>query len=64
MNIFDNLNLFGRDNQVVGLMAFKQLQTQEIENPEIYTGDYAALFKFQLDKKINPAAGQNLYYLS
>lgn len=63
MKIFENLNFFRQDIQIVGLTALRQ-QPQEIENPEIYTGDYAALFKFQLDRKINPAAGQNLYYLS
>ena len=39
-------------------------KNDEIKNPTIYTGDYSSMFRFDLDKRINPSVGQNLYFLS
>ena len=63
MKIFDSFNFFRIDNSVIGLNSFKNSQ-EEISSPKIYMGDYSSMFKFNLDKKINPLVGQNLYYLS
>ena len=63
MKIFDNLNIFKNDI-VIGLKSFKETETDEISNPKVYTGDYSSMFRFNLDKTINPSVGQNLYYLS
>ena len=63
MEIFSNLNIFKNDS-VVGLKSFQKDKEENISNPKIYTGDYASMFKFNLDKTINPSVGQNLYYLS
>ena len=64
MKIFDSFSLFKKDNSVIGLKSFKNEQQDNISNPKIYTGDYSSMFKFDLDKRINPSVGQNLYYLS
>ena len=64
MKIFDNFNFLRFDNSVIGLKSFNQDKQDEIANPKIYTGDYSSMFKLDLDKKINPSVGQNLYYLS
>ena len=64
MKIFDNFSLFKKDNSVIGLRAFKKEEQENISNPEIYTGDYSSMFRFDLDKRINPSVGQNLYFLS
>ena len=64
MKIFDGLSLFKKDNSVIGLKSFKTQEPENISNPEIYTGDYSSMFKFDLDKRINPSVGQNLYFLS
>ena len=64
MKIFNCLNIFNNDNTIVGLKTFKEEQQDDITNPKIYTGDYASMFKFDLNKTINPSVGQNLYYLS
>ena len=64
MNILDKINIFKNDRQIVGLSAFKTEKEDNLSNPEIYTGDYSSMFKFDLDKRISPSVGQNLYYLS
>ena len=64
MKIFKNFNIFKPDNTVVGLKTFKQEENDNIKNPTIYTGDYSTMFRFNLNKTINPTVGQNLYYLS
>ena len=64
MNIFANFNIFKNDSQIVGLSSFKKESADEISNPKIYTGDYTSMFKFNLEKSLNPSVGQNLYYLS
>ena len=64
MNIFDNLNIFKNDREFVGLNAIKQDSNDAVSNPKIYTGDYSSMFRFNLDKRISPSVGQNLYYLS
>ena len=64
MKIFNNFNIFKKDESIVGLKLFKQEEKEEIKNPQIYTGDYSSMFKFNLDKTINLSVGQNLYYLS
>ena len=63
MKIFNIFNIF-QNTSVIGLKAFKEENKDEIANPKVYTGDYASMFKFNLDKTINPSVGQNLYYLS
>lgn len=63
MKIFNNFNIF-KNNDVIGLNFFKKEKTDEIANPTVYTGDYSSMFRFNLDKTINPSVGQNLYYLS
>ena len=64
MDIFKNFNIFKNNNQIIGLKSLKQEETDEIKNPTIYTGDYSSMFRFNLNKTINPSVGQNLYYLS
>ena len=64
MKIFDSFSLFKKDNAVIGLKSFKPQESEDISNPKIYTGDYSSIFKFDLDKRINPSVGQNLYFLS
>ncbi len=64
MKIFDNFNIFKKNEQLVGLSSFKQEQKEELKNPKIFTGDYASRFQFNLDRRINPSVGQNLYFLS
>ena len=61
MKIF---NIFKNEQSRVGLKPFKQEENDEIKNPTIYTGDYSSMFRFNLNKTINPSVGQNLYYLS
>lgn len=64
MEIFNNLNIFKNDKALIGLKPFKNEESDDIKNPTIYTGDYTSMFRFNLDKTINPKVGQNLYYLS
>ena len=64
MNILDKINIFKNDRQIVGLSAFNKEKDDSLSNPKIYTGDYSSMFKFDLEKRINPSVGQNLYYLS
>ena len=64
MNIFDNINIFKNDRQFVGLSSIKEDDIDKISNPSVYTGDYSSMFQFNLDRRINPSVGQNLYYLS
>ena len=63
MKIFENFGFF-QNNSVVGLSSFKEKENSKVENSEIYMGDYATMFKINLDKRINPTVGQNLYFLS
>lgn len=64
MKIFDCFNFLRIDNSVIGLRSLKQNNNEEINNPKLYTSDYSSKFKFNLEKRINPMVGQNLYYLS
>ena len=64
MEIFNNFNIFKNDKALIGLKPFKKEESDDIKNPTIYTGDYTSMFRFNLDKTINPKVGQNLYYLS
>ena len=64
MKIFENLNLLRVDNSVIGLKSLKDEEPEKIATPKIYVGDYSSMFKFDLNKGINPMVGQNLYYLS
>ncbi len=64
MKIFNILNIFGKNNAVNELNSSNQVRRNNNLNPDIYTGDYSSLFRFNLDKTINPKVGQNLYYLS
>ena len=64
MKIFDTFSLFKKDKAVIGLKSFQKEEQENISNPKIYTGDYSSMFRFDLDKRINPSVGQNLYYLS
>ncbi|MBQ7450885.1 hypothetical protein IJS77_05645 [bacterium] len=64
MKIFNNFNIFKKDDNVIGLKSFEQEENDNISNPKIYMGDYSSMFKFNLNKTINPSVGQNLYYLS
>ncbi len=63
MKIFENF-VFFQNNSAVGLSSFKENDNSKIDIPQIYMGDYASMFKINLDKKINPTVGQNLYFLS
>ncbi len=63
MQILNHFNIFKND-AVIGLNSFKKDKSDDISNPKIYTGDYASMFKFDLNRTINPTVGQNLYYLS
>lgn len=64
MKIFNNLNIFNNESTIVGLKSFNDEKSDDIVNPKIYTGDYSSMFRFNLNKTINPSVGQNLYYLS
>ena len=64
MKIFENLNWLRVDNSVIGLKSIKDDEPEQITTQKIYFGDYSSMFKFDLNKGINPMVGQNLYYLS